>query len=273
MPLVPVNDASINCYVDDFLWPWEEGPPVLMHHGFARNAQFWNPWVRGLVGDYRIYRPEVRGCGASPAPAPGFNFTAEQLAADIIAVLDYFQLERVNWIGEHSGTLIGLFIAQMAPERIRSLVLCDAPTQTPSKTTNALGEASNADALLKYGVGRWSRDTLDHRLDTTRASQQLQDWYVEQMDRTPREVGASLTNCFHDIRVKNLIDFEEISTPVLLLSGDGSRFGTLDANKAMAERLPNCDLRVFAGYAEGINVVAAPQCVEETRLFWQRLDG
>ena len=36
---------SLHCAVDDYLWPWEAPIPVLMMHGFARNATFWNRWV------------------------------------------------------------------------------------------------------------------------------------------------------------------------------------------------------------------------------------
>jgi hypothetical protein len=32
--------ASVHCIVDDFLWPWDCSTPVLMMHGFARNATF-----------------------------------------------------------------------------------------------------------------------------------------------------------------------------------------------------------------------------------------
>src|SRR5262245_60735081 len=46
MPRVALRDgASINCAVDDYLWPWERSTPVLMMHGFARNATFWTRWV------------------------------------------------------------------------------------------------------------------------------------------------------------------------------------------------------------------------------------
>ena len=31
--------VSVHCAVDDFLWPWDKATPVLMMHGFARNAR------------------------------------------------------------------------------------------------------------------------------------------------------------------------------------------------------------------------------------------
>ena len=46
MPRIALPEgASIHCIVDDFLWPRDGSTPVLMMHGFARNATFWNRWV------------------------------------------------------------------------------------------------------------------------------------------------------------------------------------------------------------------------------------
>ena len=43
MPRIVLPEgASVHCIVDDFLWPWDGSTPVLMMHGFARNAAFWN---------------------------------------------------------------------------------------------------------------------------------------------------------------------------------------------------------------------------------------
>ena len=41
MPMIRLAEGpSLHCAVDDYLWPWEKPTPVLMLHGFARNATF-----------------------------------------------------------------------------------------------------------------------------------------------------------------------------------------------------------------------------------------
>ncbi len=50
MPRIALPEAaSVHCTVDDFLWPWDDSTPVLMMHGFARNATFWNRWVPAIA--------------------------------------------------------------------------------------------------------------------------------------------------------------------------------------------------------------------------------
>lgn len=263
-----IRETALSCVVDDYQWPWQACRTVVMQHGFCRNASFWNPWVRSLVHDSRVYRPEVRGCGKSAAPDPSLPLTAELIADDVIAILDELGIESCHWVGEHSGTLIGMAIAVKAPERVSSLVLCDLPALNPSTKPNALGEGSSPDALLKYGPGEWSRRTLSHRLDLDKASAELRDWYVAEMGKVASDVAARLNVAFHVVREAGTIPFEKVTAPVLLISGDRRAPDALRANEDMVNRLPNARLAWLEGYGAGINVVAADRCLELARDFW-----
>ena len=168
---------SIHCAVDDYLWPWEVSTPVLMMHGFARNATFWNRWVPAIAESRRIYRPDLLGCGASDVPAPGYRFTPEKIEAEILAMFEAMSLSRVHWVGESSGGIIGVLLAAAHPERIASLVLCNTPTRISDeiKGIYALDRDSTAAAIRAYGVGEWCRRTLGYRLDLEHASEPLRE--------------------------------------------------------------------------------------------------
>src|SRR6516165_7573755 len=73
MPHIALPDgASVHCVVDDFLWPWERSTPVVMMHGFARNAAFWARWVPAVAVSHRVYRPDLLGCGLSDQPPANY---------------------------------------------------------------------------------------------------------------------------------------------------------------------------------------------------------
>jgi hypothetical protein len=72
MPRIPLAEGvSIHCVVDDFLWPWDTPTPVLMMHGFARNALFWNRWVPTIAETHRVYRSGTAGSTQSGALSLG----------------------------------------------------------------------------------------------------------------------------------------------------------------------------------------------------------
>jgi pimeloyl-ACP methyl ester carboxylesterase len=156
MPLIALPEGvSIHCAVDDYLWPWDDSTPVLMMHGFARNASFWHRWVPTIAATHRIYRPDLLGCGLSDRPPEDDRYTPATIGAQIIAVLDALSLSRVHWIGESSGGLIGLLLAAAHPERIASLVLCNTPSRIPDRIRRiyALDHADVGGAILAHGSG------------------------------------------------------------------------------------------------------------------------
>src|SRR5215475_6263314 len=195
MPRIALPEgACVHCIADDFLWPWDGSTPVLMMHGFARNATFWNRWVPTIAGTHRVYRPDLLGCGLSDQPPHGYRYTPETIGAQVLAVLDGLSLPKVHWVGESSGGIIGLLLAAAHRDRIASLVLCNTPTRIPDhvKRTYALGHASASEAMRVSGVGAWCRQTLGNRLDLAHASEALRDWVVHEMDRTPPDVAAAM---------------------------------------------------------------------------------
>ncbi|MCU1442848.1 MAG: Pimeloyl-ACP methyl ester carboxylesterase [Cryobacterium sp.] len=101
--------------------------PVLLVHGFASTAEVtWHTtgWVRALTEAGRAsITPDLRGHGRSDKPHRGTDYLPRQLAADLVAVLDQLELEQVDVIGYSMGSRIAAALTQLAPERMRRLVV------------------------------------------------------------------------------------------------------------------------------------------------------
>ena len=259
---------ELNCEVDDYLWPWMKPTPVLMHHGWARNASFWRRWVPVLAESRRVYRPEVRGCGKSDLPARNFQPSPVSLVRDVIRVMDALELEKVHWVGESSGSLIGIYLADKHPTRLASLTLCNPPVIVREVgNAVALDAASPAEAVMKLGTAEFCRRTIESRIDLKRAGD-LQEWYIAEMGKTPDFVAASLLDCFFTIDTRHIL--RSVSIPVLLLCGD--RSVSFKHQKIMEQEIPNIRLRVFEGYGNAIGMLAPEVCAEEAIGFWESFD-
>ena len=272
MPKIPIAEGVVlHCAVDDYLWPWQMPTPVLMLHGFARNARFWNRWVPTIADTRRIYRPDLLGCGESDPPPAGYRFTPEAIAAQIIAILDALSLARVHWVGELSGGIVGVLLAARYPERVASLVLCNTPIRISDEIRGiyALDRANASAAMRAHGVGEWCRQTLRYRLDTEHASPELCEWVIAEMGRTRPDTAAALHDCFESVDVMPLL--AEINVPVLLLSGDRSRIAS-EQQQAFVERLPRARLELVPGFGHGVNLLQPERCARASLDFWRALD-
>jgi pimeloyl-ACP methyl ester carboxylesterase len=100
-----------------------DAPPVLLVHGWPQNWWAWRHVIPTLAERFRVIAPDLRGHGWSEAPASGYD--KEQIASDLLAVLDALAIERATWIGHDWGGWTGFLAALRAPERIeRMLAVC-----------------------------------------------------------------------------------------------------------------------------------------------------
>lgn len=274
-PTLRVDDLEIEHELADYTEPWGEGTPqtILLHHGYCRNMHFWRSWVPHLADRYRVLRFSGRGCGRTTVPPPQTPYNLDRLIADAIGVLDRLSIERVIWVGESSGGILGLATALAYPERVSALVLCDTPFKIDHQVADAynLGESDYATTIRKHGFKAWCRETLGYRIDLSLASPALQRWYVDQMGAAPEHIAISHHLMAVDVDIWSRVG--EISVPTLIMVGAGSKLATADRMQAMQKTLPRAKLVSFEGYGHGINLLAPQRCASEVRRFLDERAG
>ena len=255
--------VELNFYDDDFTDPWRRAPAVLLQHGFSRSGKFWYNWVPLLSREFRVLRPDLRGMGESSIAEEAYEPSLDFFMADLNAILDSLGIDRVVYVGESFGGIIGLSLAHSFPDRVRALVLCNTPCRLPRRGRTDPG--SEWQTAMRQSVGTWSTATIDNRLDTRAAPEGMKDWYISEMDRTSPEIGRKLQAYLDTLDFRPYL--KEVATPTLLLTGEESPTSTLEQQRFMAEELPNSHLVVYPGLGHGINAIHPEWCVAQIREF------
>jgi len=102
----------------------QDGPTVVLVHGWTCSTAFWAPVVRRLAGDHRVIVYDQRGHGRSPAPGPG-GYSTGALADDLCAVLEAAGSRAV--VAGHSMGGMTVMAAAGRPhlrERVAAALLC-----------------------------------------------------------------------------------------------------------------------------------------------------
>jgi 3-oxoadipate enol-lactonase len=108
----------------------EAGPAIFMTHSILASSMMWERQVALLASrGWRVICADVRGHGASKAPAP--PYVMADLVADTVSVLDALAIERVHYIGLSLGGMIGFGLGIEHADRLLSLCLCDARADAP----------------------------------------------------------------------------------------------------------------------------------------------
>jgi pimeloyl-ACP methyl ester carboxylesterase len=101
------------------------GEPLLLLHGFPQHWWGWYKVLPALAQQYRVIAPDLRGAGWTDAPAAGY--TSQQLVADVVALLDALQLERVRIMAHDWGALVGFLLCLNHPQRVERYVSLAIP--------------------------------------------------------------------------------------------------------------------------------------------------
>jgi pimeloyl-ACP methyl ester carboxylesterase len=88
---------------------------VLCLHGWPQHWYMWRKLMPALADRRRVLALDLRGFGWSEAPRRGYE--KENLASDVLAVLDALGLERVKLIGHDWGGWIGFLLCLREPRR------------------------------------------------------------------------------------------------------------------------------------------------------------
>jgi pimeloyl-ACP methyl ester carboxylesterase len=88
---------------------------VLCLHGWPQHWYEWRHLMPALADRHRVLALDLRGFGWSDAPRDGYE--KEDMATDVLAVLDELGLERVKLVGHDWGGWIGFLLCLRAPRR------------------------------------------------------------------------------------------------------------------------------------------------------------
>jgi pimeloyl-ACP methyl ester carboxylesterase len=121
--------ASVNG-IRMFYAVFGQGSPVLLLHGGLGNSNYWGDVIPILVRNhFKVIVADSRGHGRSTRSAQAYKY--ELMASDVLALLDYLKLTKVDLVGWSDGGIIGLVLAMQHPERLRR-VFAYAANSDPS---------------------------------------------------------------------------------------------------------------------------------------------
>jgi pimeloyl-ACP methyl ester carboxylesterase len=108
---------------------------VLCLHGFPDTADTWLDLMPRLAAEkYRVIAPFMRGYPPTGIPADG-HYSANDLAADVVGLLDAFGAETAILIGHDWGAATAYAVATLHPERVSKLITIAIPHPRALKFT------------------------------------------------------------------------------------------------------------------------------------------
>lgn len=98
-----------------------EARTVVLLHGYPDSHFSWARVAPTLARHLRVVAPDLRGHGRSSRPTRGY--AVEDLAEDVLALLDELGIDEAIVVGHSMGSFVAQRLADVAPDRLDALVL------------------------------------------------------------------------------------------------------------------------------------------------------
>ena len=228
-----------------------QGRGLLLLHGLASNARFWDLAAPHLAGGFRVLALDQRGHGASVKPEQGYD--SPTVAADAVAFIRAMGLERLVVVGHSWGGNVAMQVAADYPGLLAGIACIDGGIIEPSATPGATWEQTERDLappdfaslhlsweeFLERARGRGMGNLWgDHLESFLRANFEiLPDGTI--LPRLRRDKHMLIVRAIWDQRVSDL--YNRISSPVLLMPARregvaSTSEGSMDTKEARYER-------------------------------------
>ena len=224
------------------------GAPGMSTHNEPRNAfGKLSEWMRVVTFD-------ARGSGDSAYVGP---YTHEQWVADVDAIREHFQAQKIVMGGGSYGGFITLEYALAHPDRVEALVLRDTAARDYSEEAkqNALARAKEfpwlTPEVVERAMGGGFRDNDEFR-EMYAAIQPLYD-----VDYDPVKGAEHLANIKFNHEADNFAfsqnlpnydireRLQEINVPVLITVGRHDWITPVEASEELHALLPKSELVIF----------------------------
>lgn len=233
-----------------------DGPPLLLIHGFASQAD--RAWklpgtVDALKDDYRVILLDNRGCGRSDKPHDAASYGLE-MVHDVARLMDHLQIDKAHVGGYSLGGFISLKFAQLYPERCSSIAVMGAGWERGA-SSHAMQALDSVAGMLRAGKAIGPLGAL---IDTSRPPPTLLHRFMVNLStgylNDPLALAAiaeatpALTLPADSVR--------QLTMPVLSVIGDKDVF--YPAALRLCELAPNCSQTIIPN-AGHISVVTSEE--------------
>jgi aminoacrylate hydrolase len=149
VPEISIGDAEL--YYESH----GEGPPLILVSGLGGYASFWAPHVSELARNFRTITFDHRGIGGSTKSR--IRYSVEQMADDVVKLMDALGIGRASLIGHSTGGCIGAIIAIEHPDRLSRVAMisswakADAYFARLFETRMSVLEEQGPEAYVRHG--------------------------------------------------------------------------------------------------------------------------
>jgi len=213
-----------------------DAPVVVLSNSLGSTHRMWDAQLADLEQRFRVVRYDTRGHGDSPVPDGPYSIN--DLADDLVALLDRLGVQRARLVGLSLGGMTVMRVASRNPERVERIALLCTGAQLPPAEAwldrAATVRAQGSQAVATAVVERWFTPAYLHAHPDARSA------HERMVASTPAEGYAGCCGAIAKLDLRE--ELSAISVPTLAIAGDDDPATPPAKLEEIATRIPGTRL-------------------------------
>lgn len=190
----------------------KDAPALVLSNSLGTDHGLWQPQVDELKSHFNVITYDTRGHGESDVIS---DTTLQNLAEDVVDILDALSIEKSHFCGISMGGITGLWLGIHHPERFNSITVANSA----AKIGQAEAWLSRAESVEQNGLAelvktthtRWFSEKFDYQHNVVAQTT------IQSLANTPAQGYANACRALAHADLRD--EIAQIQIPVLLIAG------------------------------------------------------
>ncbi|QRQ12497.1 3-oxoadipate enol-lactonase [Acinetobacter pittii] len=213
----------------------KDAPALVLSNSLGTDHGMWQPQVDDLKSHFNVITYDTRGHGESDVIS---DTTLQNLAEDVVDILDALSVEKAHFCGISMGGITGLWLGIHHPERFLSITVANSA----AKIGQAEAWLSRADSVEQNGLAelvktthtRWFSENFDYQHNVVAQTT------IQSLANTPAQGYANACRALADADLRD--EITQIQVPVLLIAGTADPVTTVADAEFMQNAIKNSQI-------------------------------
>jgi len=213
----------------------KDAPVLVFSNSLGTDHGMWQPQVNELKSHFNVITYDTRGHGESEVIS---DTTLQNLAEDVVDILDALHIEKAHFCGISMGGITGLWLGIHHPDRFNSITVANSAAkigQTEAWLSRAESVEQNGLAeLVKTTHTRWFSEKFDYQHNVVAQTT------IQSLANTPARGYANACRALAHADLRD--EIAQIQIPVLLIAGTADPVTTVADAEFMQNAIKNSQI-------------------------------
>lgn len=213
----------------------KDAPVLVFSNSLGTDHGMWQSQVSELKSHFNVITYDTRGHGESDVIS---DTTLQNLAEDVVDILDALKVEKAHFCGISMGGITGLWLGIHHPERFLSITVANSA----AKIGQAEAWLSRAESVEQNGLAelvktthtRWFSEKFDYQHNVVAQTT------IQSLANTPAQGYANACRALAHADLRD--EITQIQVPVLLIAGTADPVTTVVDAEFMQNAIKNSQI-------------------------------